>query len=141
VFRLLVISVKEDLFQNTSATQRLVGMVITSLLFFNLYPVTYPLIEFPLIGELINQIPALSLIFFIFATLVIMNGNNLIDGANGLMPMTVLIQVLSLFFLAYELDDFNVQVHLFYLTIPLVIFLLFNYPWGKSGINFILPCL
>lgn len=128
---LLLISVKEDLFHNTTATQRLVGMVITSLLFFNLYPVTYPLIEFPLIGELINQIPALNLIFFSFATLVIMNGNNLIDGANGLMPMSVIMQILSLFFLAYDLDDFSMQVRLLYLSIPLVIFLLFNYPWGK----------
>jgi len=128
---LLLISVKEDLFHNTSARQRLLGMVITSLLFFNLYPVTYPLIELPLIGELMNQTPALNLIFFIFATVVIMNGNNLIDGANGLMPMTVIMQVLSLFFLAYQLNDFNMQLRLLYLTIPLVIFLIFNYPWGK----------
>jgi UDP-GlcNAc:undecaprenyl-phosphate GlcNAc-1-phosphate transferase len=128
---LLLIGVKEDLFHNTSATQRLLGMLLTTLLFFNLYPVTYPVIEFPIIGELIDQIPALSLIFFIFATLVIMNGNNLIDGANGLMSMSIFMQVMSLFFLAYEVDDFDMQVNLLYLVIPLMIFLLFNYPWGK----------
>ena len=80
IIPLLLISVKEDLFYNTTATQRLVGMFLTSLLFFNLYPVIYPLLEIPLIGEVINQNPPLNLIFFIFATLVIMNGNNPIDG-------------------------------------------------------------
>jgi len=139
---LLLIGVKEDLFHNTSATQRLLGMLLTTLLFFNLYPVTYPVIEFPIIGKVIDQMPTLSLIFFSFASLVIMNGNNLIDGANGLMPMSVIMQIMSLFFLAYAMDDFNMQVayamddfnmqvNLLYLMIPLVIFLVFNYPWGK----------
>ena len=67
---LLLIGVKEDLKQNTSVAQRLLGMFMTVLLFFNLCPVTYPLIEFPIIGDFINQAPFLSLIFFYFCDIV-----------------------------------------------------------------------
>jgi len=128
---LLIIAVKEDLFHSTTPAQRLVGMIITVVMFFLIYPVNFPVIDLPVFGNLLNQSNLAVWIFFSFAMVVIMNGNNLIDGANGLMPMTTLIQILCLFYLSHSVDDFYSEVRLVLSAIPLLIFILFNYPWGK----------
>ena len=128
---LLIITVKEDLCHNTAPAQRLVGMIITAEIFFVMYPVNFPIIDVPVLGNLLNQSNLAAWIFFSFAMVVIMNGNNLIDGANGLMPMSIIIQILCLFYLSYSVDDFYSQVRLILIAIPLLIFILFNYPWGK----------
>ena len=132
---LLIISIREDLFNNSTPTQRLLAMLITTWIFFIIYPVNFPMIDVPVIGNLLKQSYLAYLIFFSFAILVIMNGNNLIDGANGLMPMTTLIQILCLFYLSHSVDDFYSEVRLILITVPLLIFLLFNYPWGKIFIG------
>jgi UDP-GlcNAc:undecaprenyl-phosphate GlcNAc-1-phosphate transferase len=132
---LLIISIREDLFYNSTPTQRLLAMLITTWIFFIIYPVNFPMIDVPVLGNLLKQSYLASLIFFSFAILVIMNGNNLIDGANGLMPMTTLIQILCLFYLSHSVDDFYSEVRLILITVPLLIFLLFNYPWGKIFIG------
>jgi UDP-GlcNAc:undecaprenyl-phosphate GlcNAc-1-phosphate transferase len=128
---LLIITVKEDLCHNTTPAQRLVGMIITVVMFFLIYPVNFPVIDVPVFGNLLNQSNLAILIFFSFAVVVIMNGNNLIDGANGLMPMSTMIQILCLFYLSHSVDDFYSEVRLVLSAIPLLIFILFNYPWGK----------
>ena len=128
---LLIITIKEDLFNNTTPSQRIVGMIISTGIFFIIYPVNFPVIDVPILGNLVNQSNLAAFIFFSFAILVIMNGNNLIDGANGLMAMSTLIQILCLFYLSHLVDDFYSEVRLLLIAIPLLLFLLFNYPWGK----------
>lgn len=62
---------------------------------------------------------------------MIINGNNLIDGVNGNMAFTNIAQLISLSFLAFILgDDITIQVTSL-LLIPLIVFTLFNFPFGK----------
>jgi len=125
-----LISLKEDLFHNTRPQTRLISMLLSSLIFFNLYPINFPILDIPFIGEIINSSSLISLLFFCFCVIVVVNGNNLIDGANGLMPMTVLMQCFSLIYLCLQVNDFEYLLIICYLILPLIIFLIFNYPLG-----------
>ena len=128
---LIFISVKEDLLHNTKAITRLGFMAASCILFFLCYDITFPSIELPVIGEWFANSLVLSLLFFSFCVLVIVNGFNLIDGANGLLPMSVLMQALSLMYITYEVNDSLNIIRLVYIIVPVIIFMGFNFPWGK----------
>ena len=128
---LIFISVKEDLLHNTRAITRLGCMMASCILFFLCYDLSFPSIEFPVIGNWLANSSLLSLLFFSFCVLVVINGSNLIDGANGLLPMSVLIQALSLMYITYETNDSINMIRLVYVIVPVIIFMGFNFPWGK----------
>jgi UDP-N-acetylmuramyl pentapeptide phosphotransferase/UDP-N-acetylglucosamine-1-phosphate transferase len=128
---LVVISIKEDFFHNTRASSRLLMMFLSCFLFFYLYDINFPQIEFPGLGPLIDSSIFMRWLFFAVSVVVIINGNNLIDGANGLMPMSIIMQSISLFFICLSSQDMTNMIRLIYILTPMLIFLLFNYPWGK----------
>lgn len=128
---LLLISLKEDVFHNTYPITRLMAMCVSIILFFIIYDIEFPKIEVPFLGEWLTHFPLLAKIFFLLCVLVIINGSNLIDGTNGLLPVTILMQLLSLMYLSYLTNDIELMTCLSSLLIPLLIFLIFNYPWGK----------
>ena len=63
--------------------------------------------------------------------MVVINGNNLIDGVNGNMALTNIIQLSVLTFFALAVNDSYISEVYLILIIPLVIFLIFNFPFGK----------
>lgn len=128
---LIFISIKEDLLHNTRAVTRLGCMAASCILFFLYYDITYPSIELLVISDWLNNSPVFSLLFFSFCVLVVINGSNLIDGANGLLPMTLLMQALCLMYITYETNDSINMIRLIYIFVPVIIFLGFNFPWGK----------
>lgn len=128
---LLVISLKEDFFHNTRASTRLLVMFLSCFLFFYFFDINFPKIEFPGLGQLVDSSSIISWLFFGFCVVVITNGNNLIDGANGLMSMSILMQIISLLYICFEVQDITNMTRLIYITFPICIFLIFNYPWGK----------
>lgn len=127
---IIFIGLKEDLFQNTFVYSRLVCMIFSSLIFFTIYPVNFPSMEIYFI-QLINNSIFLQYIFFITCLIVVMNGNNMIDGAHGLMSLANLFQCLSLFYLMYFTNDYSLFIYLSIIIFALLIFLIFNYPFGK----------
>lgn len=127
---IILIGSKEDLFHNTSPRLRLVIMALSAFLFFYLFPINYPKIDFPLFN-LLFSIPLLEEIFFIFCIIVIINGNNLIDGVNGNMGLSCITQLLVIAGLAFITNDYEVLELCLILTIPLFSFLIFNFPLGK----------
>lgn len=128
---LFLISLKEDLFYSTSPTSRLICMLFSSILFFILYDISFPIIEFPFLGQLLNNYFGMSLLFFSLCVLVVINGSNLIDGSNGLLSMTVIMQILCLMYICHINSDLiNMSRLLIFFTL-LLIFLLFNYPFGR----------
>lgn len=128
---LIFISVKEDLLHNTKAITRLGFMAASCILFFLCYDIAFPFIELPVIGDWLANSSVFSLLFFSFCVLVITNGSNLIDGANGLLPMSLLMQALCLMYLTYETNDSLNMIRLVYIIVPVIIFMGFNFPWGK----------
>lgn len=58
-------------------------------------------------------------------------GDNFVDGVNGNLAFTNIIQLISLALLASMLGDIVIAQLSFVLLIPLIIFALFNFPFGK----------
>jgi len=131
---IIFIGAKEDLFHNTSPSLRLIFMVLSGSVFIYLLPTNLPKIDFPLINQLLS-FSFMKEIFFIFSILVIINGNNLIDGVNGSMALTNIVQLCVLALLAFTINDNYIVQTCFILLIPLVIFLIFNFPFGKIFIG------
>jgi UDP-N-acetylmuramyl pentapeptide phosphotransferase/UDP-N-acetylglucosamine-1-phosphate transferase len=127
---LILISLKEDLFHNTKPITRLFVMLLCCLLFFYMYPVKFPSVDFPYLGSLINYYP-IAILFFAFSAVVVINGMNLIDGMNGLLAMTLLSQVFSLYLFMALQGNQDIQLELIILGVMLIIFLTFNFPLGK----------
>ena len=127
---IILIGSKEDLFHNTSPKLRLIMMTISAGLFMYLLPTNLPEIDFPFINQILS-IGFMKEIFFIFSILVIINGNNLIDGVNGNLAFTNIIQLISVGLLAFMVgDDVIVQLSCL-LLLPLIVFAVFNFPFGK----------
>ena len=128
---LYLIGLKEDLMHNTGALNRLIVMFLISFLFFNNYEIIFPKIEPPLIGILFENTPIITFLFYSLCTVILMNGNNLIDGVNGLMAITNLMQCLALALLMHFFGNYDLIANIMLLSICLLAFLLFNYPLGK----------
>ena len=127
---IIFIGAKEDLFHNTSPKLRLIFMIVSASLLIYLLPTNLPEINFPFINQVLS-FSILKEIFFIFSILVIINGNNLIDGVNGNMALTNIVQLVVLALLGVNVNDNYIVDACFILLIPLVIFLIFNFPLGK----------
>ena len=127
---IIIIGSKEDLFHNTSPKLRLIIMTSSAGLLIYLLPTNLPDIDFPLINHALS-IGLMKELFFMFSILVIINGNNLIDGVNGNLAFTNIIQLISIAFLASMLRDIVIVQLSFVLLIPLIVFALFNFPFGK----------
>ena len=127
---IVLIGSKEDLFHNTSPKLRLIMMTISTGLFIFMLPTNLPEIDLPVINQILS-IGFMKELFFMFCILVIINGNNFIDGVNGNLAFTNIIQLISLALLASMLGDIVIAQLSFVLLIPLIIFALFNFPFGK----------
>lgn len=127
---IIFIGAKEDLFHNTSPKLRLIIMIVSSFLFIYLLPTKLPEIEFPIISQFLS-FSIINEAFFIFSILVIMNGNNLIDGVNGNMALANMVQLVVILLLAIHLEDRPVVDVCLIIMAPLIIFFIFNFPFGK----------
>ena len=72
-----------------------------------------------------------QIIFFTLAMTTIINGQNIIDGTNGLSAVTALSIFGSILYLGIYLNDFNVIKTSSVIIILIIGFLFFNYPLGK----------
>lgn len=127
---LAFVSFKEDFFHNTTPKTRLLAMIASCLIFLIFIPSQFPVIDIPYLKELVN-LKLIGLAFYTFSMLVIINGNNLIDGVNGNMAITNSVQLLVLSILGLKAGDYEFSNLCILFSIPLVVFLFFNFPFGK----------
>lgn len=127
---IFVVGFCEDIYQNTSPYLRLLVMFISVSTVIIFSGIQLPTLSIPLIGSFISN-SILIYPFFIISIVIFMNGVNMIDGSNGLMPMTAIGQLASLIFLSNVIGDYELINFLFLLAVPLIIFTFFNYPFGK----------
>ena len=97
---LIIVSLKEDLLQNTGIISRIISMIVSIIIFFLIDKTTFPEINIPGIKFILNSYP-FAIIFFCFSVLVIINGMNLIDGLNGLLSLNLLCQLIVLYYLLH----------------------------------------
>lgn len=126
---LLIFSVKEDLFHNVTPKTRLFAIFISSIVLMFFYPFDFPTIEFPFTTFLFKY-ELFEIVFFAIAITILANGNNLIDGANGLSAASSLTSLFCLLFMSIDTENYEFASSLVIYIILLIIFLIFNYPWG-----------
>lgn len=128
LFFLLTPSFLEDLKISIKPLIRLLAIFISSLIIIISLP-TLPQFEFGIFNILFNN-QIFQIIFFTTAMATVINGQNLIDGTNGLSAFSSLSIFSCLLFLGFYLNDQN-YINISLLMIALLIgFLIFNYPFG-----------
>lgn len=128
---LVIICLKEDVFYSTKPITRLIACTLSALLFFFLFPINFPTIELPFIGNFLSSSNTLAFLFYLSAIIIFINGNNMIDGANGLMVITNVAQCIALLFICNQFNDTDNIIYIGLVMSLQLTFLIFNYPWGK----------
>lgn len=89
-----------------------------------------PIIDIDIFFSLLNNY-YLKIIFFTIGISTLVNGQNMIDGANGLSAFSAICSFLCLLYLGYHISDIIlIEISIFMISM-LVCFLIFNYPFGK----------
>jgi len=127
---LIAISLKEDLFHNVSAYTRLIIIIISSTVLMYFSDFNFPVIQ--IYGlDFILQNKIFNLIFLSLCLTILANGLNIIDGTNGLLSFTAILQLISIAYLSFVVKDYQLIKLIIPYIIFISIFLLFNFPFGK----------
>ena len=133
VLPMMIVTVKEDLFQNVGFKTRLIALMISSLLLLNLAVDSFPVVSYiPLISNLFHY-PLFSFCFFMLCLVALANGCNFIDGMNGLFSFYILGCLMSCLQLTYIVNDQLMTQYILVYAIPMILFLMFNFPWARSS--------
>ena len=131
VLPMMVVTVKEDLFHNVGFKTRLIALIISSFLLLSLVVDSFPVVNhIPLISNLFHY-PLFSFCFFMLCLVALANGCNFIDGMNGLFGFYMLGCLMSCLQLTYIVNDQFMAQYILVYAIPMILFLLLNFPLGK----------
>lgn len=89
-----------------------------------------PQFDFGSLNILFNH-KIFQIIFFSLAMATVINGQNIIDGTNGLSALTSLSIFASILYLGFLLNDQGIVKVTSIIIVLIIAFLLFNYPFGK----------
>ena len=126
----VIIALKEDLFQDVRPVLRLAALLASGALFVTNFSGPYPNFDGTFL-DLFFKHPIALLLFYPLALSALANGSNLTDGVNGLCSMIFLSILGSLLFLAYQLGDNTILMVILIVMMLVGAFLCFNYPSGQ----------
>jgi len=124
---LFLITLKEDLLFNVRAKTRLFFSSVSILIYIYLSNIEFPFINFYFFN-FINDINLLKILFFTFSLLVLINGCNMIDGANSLLNFSIISAIFCLWLLDTDNIYHNELICILFFNL---IFTFFNFPLGK----------
>ena len=127
---MILVAISEDFFYNISPFMRLLFSFLSIILFFIYFDFSYPVIEIPFMHDILNN-SEMKYVLFTLSLVALINGMNVIDGANGLAPMTALASLIALGYLAYLNSDYEITLTTLIIAFSIIVMLIFNYPWGK----------
>ena len=104
--------------------------ILTSCVFLIVNIPQLPQFDFGSLNILFNH-RMFQIIFFSLAMATVINGQNIIDGTNGLSAMTSLSIFASVLYLGFLLNDQDIVNVTSIIIVLIIAFLLFNYPFGK----------
>jgi UDP-GlcNAc:undecaprenyl-phosphate GlcNAc-1-phosphate transferase len=131
---ILITTLFEDFYIQLNPIYRLTAMIVSATIIFLIPGFNLPVIDFPFLDFIFN-VPIIKMIIFSLLLIALMNGFNFIDGANGLMTITFLVAMGSIFTISYVVGD-DLTMHLILILIgPFIIFFAFNYPLGRIFIG------
>jgi UDP-N-acetylmuramyl pentapeptide phosphotransferase/UDP-N-acetylglucosamine-1-phosphate transferase len=119
----------EDVRFNIKPTFRLFLILITSLIIiFQIEEL--PSFEMGFLNVILNN-DIFKIIFYTISLTCLINGQNIIDGTNGLGAFTSLIIFFSVLYLGLIFNDNFLIKYSLFLIFLIIAFLLFNFPFGK----------
>ena len=127
---LVIVALKEDLFQNVRPSLRLASLLASGTIFVMTFGGPFPNFEGTFLSLFFKH-PLGLILFYPLALSAFANGSNLTDGVNGLCSMIFLSILGSLLFLAYQLGDNTIMMVILMFIMMIVAFLCFNYPKGQ----------
>jgi UDP-GlcNAc:undecaprenyl-phosphate/decaprenyl-phosphate GlcNAc-1-phosphate transferase len=127
---LVIIALKEDLFQDVRPALRLAALLASGALFVMNFSGPYPSFDGTFL-DLFFKHPIALFLFYPLALSALANGSNLTDGVNGLCGMIFLSILGSLLFLAYQQGDNTILMVILIVMMLIAAFLCFNYPSGQ----------
>jgi len=127
---LVIVGLKEDLFQDVRPWLRLASLLASGALFVMSFAGPFPNFEGTFLNLFFKQ-PLALILFYPLALAGLANGSNLTDGVNGLCAMIYLSILGSLLFLAYQLGDNTIMMVILMMIFLITAFLCFNYPKGQ----------
>ena len=128
---ILFVGIFEDIKGNVSANVRFFIIFIASIIYLISTP-ELPKLEVKILGPFLEDYKFLKILFFAIGLTALSNGLNMIDGMNGLAGFTALstlVGIASILVLNQKFD--YVKVEILSLSILVILFLLFNFPFGK----------
>ena len=128
-FLIGLLTLKEDLFGNTSPLSRLIIIFLCSIFaIINLEKL--PQINIFILSLFLKNY-IFEIIFYSFSLTILANGKNIIDGMNGLAALTSISSLMCMLLIVYynNLSDLYILINI--LIGLLIIFLIFNFPYGK----------
>ncbi len=127
---LMIVALKEDLFQDVRPWLRLASLLASGVLFVTSFAGPFPHFEGTFL-ILFFKHPLAVILFYSLALAALANGSNLTDGVNGLCAMIYVSILGSLLFLAYQLGDNTIMMVILMVILLIIAFLCFNYPKGQ----------
>ena len=128
---IIIVGIAEDVFGRASALARFTAIFLASFIFVYLQD-TLPSIDIPILSNILNYHHLINVLFFTIGLTALANGFNMIDGMNGLVGFTALGCITALLTLTNFILMINYfQSELIILFCGIVIFLFFNFPFGK----------
>lgn len=127
---LVIVALKEDLFQDVRPSIRLMALLASGLIFTTHFSGPYPNFEGTFLSLFFKHPLAITL-FYPLALAALANGSNLTDGVNGLCAMIYVSILGSFLFLAYQLGDDTLMMVILMIIMLIAAFLCFNYPKGR----------
>ena len=127
---LVIITLKEDLFQDVRPSHRLSSLLASGTIFVMYFGGPFPNFEGTFLSLFFKH-PLGLILFYPLALSALANGSNLTDGVNGLCAMIYLSILGSLLFLAYQQGDNTIMMVILIVMMLIGAFLCFNYPKGQ----------
>ena len=128
---ILIIGIIEDTKGNVSANIRFFIIFMASIIYLISTP-ELPKLDVKILGPFLEDHKYLKILFFAIGLTALSNGLNMIDGMNGLAGFTALstlVGIASILVLNQKFDF--VKIEILSLSILVILFLLFNFPFGK----------
>ena len=129
---IIIVSVIEDLFANIKPSLRFITIFFSSFIFVYFYQEQLPILDISFIKIVFNKFVWIEILFYSLGLTALANGFNMIDGMNGLAGfngLSILIGIASVLLINNQFDLLSEEITM--LIILLVIFLFFNFPFGK----------
>lgn len=129
-FFIFALGLAEDVTKRLTISTRLIALVFIIFLQTNFLNTEIKFVDIQPLDDLLN-IPAVSLIFTIFALTGVTNAYNLIDGTHGLSTGIALIAIVGIGFVAMSCADWQLFLFSVVLASACIGFLIVNFPSGK----------